>query len=192
MHGKGSLQCHGAGRRTCGALVYFTHSRRLIHFAVSNFNWTSGNYIQKIATLFPNVKALRVSPFHGMTDIILQSRSLGLVPISEPSVCCVEVGVIKTGTCSFSLGGTMKMWPLKFGELLASMHLYGTLNYANTLGDFTQPHFTIYGILIVRAIGCIMVKMLVNEDGCNVSVLHEGGCLSIGPSLQYLANRLSA
>ena len=70
------------------------------------FNWTSGNYIQKIATLFPNVKALRVSPFHGMTDIILQSRSLGLVTISEPSVCCVEVGVIKTGTCSFSLRGT--------------------------------------------------------------------------------------
>ena len=88
-----------------------------------------------------------------MTDIILQNKKLGLISVSE--AICVEVGVMRTPTCSFSLGGIMRMWPLKVGELLESMYVYGTLNYANSLVDFTQPSFGVYGILIVRTIGCI-------------------------------------
>ena len=81
---------------------------------------------------------------------------------------------------SYLLFGVMRMWPLKVGELLASMHVYGTLNYANSLVDFTQPSFSVYGILIVRTIGCILVKMFVSSNGCQVSVLHEGGSAQVG------------
>ena len=134
------------------------------------FKWALGNYVEKIATIFPNIKALCVSPFHGMTGIILQNEA----------ICCVEVGVMRTPTCSFLLGGVMRMWPLKVGELLASMHVYGTLNYANSLVDFTQPSLSVYGILIVRTIGCILVKMFVSSNGCQVSVLHEGRSAQVG------------
>ena len=62
----------------------------------------AGNYVEKIATIFPNIKALRVSPFHGMTGIILQNKNVGLISVSE-AICCVEVGVMRTPTCSLAL-----------------------------------------------------------------------------------------
>lgn len=68
------------------------------------FEWTSANYERKIVSIFPNVTALRVSPFHGMTDILIRHSlhvgvikvdSYGAIEFPKMSVCCVEVGTGK-------------------------------------------------------------------------------------------------
>ena len=49
----------------------------------------------------------------------------------EVPVCCVEIGVGKPATCTISVDGVIRIWPKKIGELLASMHLFGVLDYTN-------------------------------------------------------------
>ena len=45
----------------------------------------------------------------------------------------------------------------------------------------------VYGMLAVRSIGCMLLRMTVDEDGCCVQLIHKGGCLSMASALQYLA-----
>ena len=71
------------------------------------------------------------------------------------------------------------------------MHLFGSLNYVNSLGQIPDNvSFTALGMLVVRSIGCILLKLSVDETGSNVHVIHEGGSLSIGRALKHLSNSL--
>ena len=60
------------------------------------------------------------------------------------------------------------------------MHLFGSLNYVNSLGQIAD---------CIRN-ACILLKLSVDETGSNVHVIHEGGSLSIGRALKYLSNSL--
>ena len=51
---KGSQQCLGVGQKMCGVHVFSTVSSRPIEIKMhAAFNWAPGNYVEKIATLFP-------------------------------------------------------------------------------------------------------------------------------------------
>ena len=68
------------------------------------------------------------------------------------------------------------------------MHLFGSLNYVNSLGQIADNvSFTALGMLVVRS---ILLKLSVDETGSNVHVIHEGGSLSIGRALEHLSNSL--
>ena len=90
------------------------------------------NFEDKIGAIFPAVGSFKLSPFHGMTDILLHHRGIGAVAVCEPNICCIEVGTVKTPTCSITIGGVVRKWPQKLGEVLASMYLFGALNYVNS------------------------------------------------------------
>ena len=127
-----------------------------------------------------------------MTDILLCKQHVAVIKVSETEievpVCCVEIGVGKPATCTISVDGVMRIWPKKLGELLASMHLFGVLDYTNKLtGCPESVKVKVYGMLAVRSIGCMLLRMTVDEDGCCVQLIHEGGCLSMASALQYLA-----
>ena len=126
--------------------------------------------------LFPNVQSLQVSPFNGMTDIILRHKMLAVVRVVD----CIEIASWKTPTCCFSLAGVIKLWPKKLGELLASMHLYASLEQSSQPAAVSAEAL---GMLAVRSIGCILVCMVIDEDGSHVYVIHEGGCISIASAL---------
>ena len=86
--------------------------------------------------------------------------------------------------CHFSLGGIIRIWPKKLGELL-----FGSLNYANSLTTLPRHiSYTVYGMLAVRTIGCIVLRMVIDGDGCHVFVVHEGGRQTTAPALEYLAS----
>ena len=103
------------------------------------FRWTARNFEDKIGTLFPNVKSLHMSPFCGMTDILLCKQHVAVIKVSETEievpVCCVEIGVGKPATCTISVDGVIRIWPKKIGELLASMHLFGAKCEGQSLWD---------------------------------------------------------
>ena len=57
------------------------------------FQWKASGYEEAIGSLFPTVRALHVTLFHGMTDILLRCKQVAVINILQPScVCCVEVG----------------------------------------------------------------------------------------------------
>lgn len=86
------------------------------------------------------------------------------------------------------------MWPQKLGELLASMYVFGTLNYLNGLPESSDDgmSITVHGLLAVRPIGYLLLRMVLDGDGCCVQVLHEGGVLEIGRALCHLARSLKS
>ena len=98
-----------------------------------------------------------------MTDILLRHRGIGAVAVCEPNICCIEVGTVKTPTCSITIGGVVQKWPQKLGEVLASMYLFGALNYVNSLT--TTPDKISFTALIMRS---ILLRLVVDDTGCNV------------------------
>ena len=158
---------------------------------IDAFKWTPTEYVAEICTLFPSVVDVSVSPFHGMTDILLlgEGRSC-VVQLNDPQVLCsVEIGPAHTSTCGIAIATQVKRWPQKVGELLASMYLFGTLNYLNTLTIIPQRiMWEIYGVFIMRGTGCILLKMTLSDTDCRVCLLFEGGILSLGAVLEYVIN----
>lgn len=85
----------------------------------------------------------------------------------------------------------MRIWPQKLGELLTSMCHLGVLNYLNTLQQVPDKvSVTVYGMLAARGIGYILLKMVIDEDGSHVSLLHEGGLVTMAQALDYLGTCL--
>ena len=85
-----------------------------------------------------------------MTDLLLMGpESVGVVRVSnERFICAVEVGISKMTTTPVTVGNELKMWPEKLGELLASMYMFGTLNYLNNLHKPPESiSWTAFGIL---------------------------------------------
>ena len=71
-----------------------------------------------------------------------------------------------------------QVWPEKVGELLASMYLFGTLNYLNNLRNTpANILWTTYGLLAIRDTGCLVLKMTLDETHCSVQLMHERGCV---------------
>ena len=66
---------------------------------------------------------------------------------------------------------------------------FGTLNYRNRLESIPeQISWTAYGVLAIRSLGCMILKMTLDAAGCRVALVHEGGILSLGPAIHYIAN----
>ena len=156
------------------------------------FMWTTHDYETQINTIFPHICCIRAAPFHGMTDLLLfgDSSVVGVFTVAEESaICCIEMGIAKVATCPISIALTRKVWPEKTGELLASMYFFGTLNYLNRLESIPeQISWTAYGVLAIRSLGCMILKMTLDAAGCRVALVHEGGILSLGPAIHYIAN----
>lgn len=134
---------------------------------------------------------LRISPFHGMSDIlILGLASVGVVRVVEQHryVCAVEVGIHKEVTFPITIACTLKRWSDKVGELLASTYLFDTLNYVNSLKQLpSKLQFRSYGLLAaIRTIGCIVVQFDMDSSGCHVKLFHEGGTFSMGDALEFI------
>lgn len=147
------------------------------------FEWRATTYQQEIGNLFPNVPSSQISPFHGVTDILMICNKVGVARVSD-------VEEVPT-TCEIHVGGFRKVWPQKLGEVLASMHFFGTLHYINNLNNVPEDiAFTVYGMLVIRTIGFIIVKMVVNGDGCSVFLVQEGHSLALANGLEFLANTL--
>ena len=159
------------------------------------YEWTASNYENRIGSLFPKTVFLKICPFHGMTDILMIAKRVALVRVTYPQIqhhiCCVEVGTSRPPACSVVIGGVTKVWPQKFGELLASMNFFGALHHVNNMETVPENvSFTAYGMLVIRSISFILLRMVVNRSGSHVYFLHEGGCLDMGQGLQLIANSL--
>ena len=157
---------------------------------VPAYKWTPRGYTSEISTLFPHVMDLRISPFHGMSDIlILGQASVVVVRVAEQHryVCAVEVGIHKEVTFPITIACMLKRWPDKVGELLASTYIFVTLNYVNSLKQLPwKLQFRSYGMLAIRTIGCIVLQYDIDSSGCHVKLLHEGGTFSMGNALEFI------
>ena len=40
--------------------------------------------------------------------------------------------------------------------------------------------------------GCLVLKMTLDETGCSVQLMHEGGVFSLGPAIEYVVNSIKA
>ena len=57
------------------------------------FQWGPNGYEEDISSLFPRVRALRITPFHGMSDILIKSKRIAVINVVDsPAICCIEVG----------------------------------------------------------------------------------------------------
>ena len=153
------------------------------------FKWHSTGYEEAIGSIFPIVKALRVTPFHGMTNILLKSKKVAVVNVVEPTICCIEVGRAVGPNHTTTIAKQTKWWPQKTGELLASMYQFGTFNYINHLNNVPEASvsFSVYGILAIPTLASILFKMVVNEHGCHVQLLYEGSSIELGTVLEEVA-----
>ena len=95
----------------------------------------------------------------------------------EPSICLIEIGIMKAATCVVGTASKLRKFPEKTGELLASTYLFATLNYLNHLST-TPPakelKWTAYSILAVRSCGILYLKVDLNDKGCEVKCLYDG------------------
>ena len=110
-----------------------------------------------------------------MTDLLLRHRKVGLMSRLSAAL---RYQPSKQPHAAYQWGDLCG----SLGELLASMHLFGSLNYVNSLGQIADNVS-----LVVRS---ILLKLSVDETGSNVHVIHEGGSLSIGRALEHLSNSL--
>ena len=153
------------------------------------YKWTPSGYISEINSLFPNVMSVKATPFHGMTDILLMGpKSVGVVHASaERCLCSVELGINKQPTTPVTIGNKVKMWPEKVGELLASMYMFGTLNYLNHLSGIPECiSWTTFGVLALRSIGCLVLRMEMELSGCSVHLVYEGGAIALGSAVEFV------
>ena len=88
-----------------------------------------------------------------------------------------------------SVASRMRDWPQKIGELLASMYYFSTCNSLRTLPGAIQ--WTGYGILTIRSVGYIALRMVLDCTGCHVHLTHEGCPLSLGSCLRYISRQVS-
>ena len=75
------------------------------------------------------------------------------------------------------------------------MFMFGTLRYLNNLSSpntVTMGGFTTYGILAIHKIGCIVLRLDVDERGSWVHVVHEGTPNSMGKVLAQVATWLNS
>ena len=87
-------------------------------------------------------------------------------------------------TTEVPIASELRRWPEIVGELMASMYLFGTLNFLNHLtGMPGMVKFETYGVL---AIGSLLLKMTLDNTECRVSLIHEGGTLALGNILEYV------
>ena len=151
------------------------------------FQWGQNTYKASVGTHFPNVMALPVAPFQGMTDFILRGKSnCGII-----SLTTVEVGVSKGPTWQLTIGSYVRSWPEKVRELLASVYYYSTLQYLNGLRLSPQSvKWTGFGIFVAKGCGCLVVRMTLDDTGCHVNLVHEGGVLTLGPAIEYVVGHL--
>ena len=114
----------------------------LSHFQiVPAFHWRPKEYLTEVATLFRNVTTLPVSPFQGMTDMLICSKSniALLCPTNlEECVCCVEVGTLKEATYPLAVGTTQKRWLQK---IWGAPCKYALLWYPSLLESTHQPPY---------------------------------------------------
>ena len=183
MHGVAYPPCRGVGMKTFG-------QRDCIRDAVSNavpaYSWSAQTYKGRVASLFPNVLSLPVAPFQGMTDILLLGKHAAVVTVSD-SIMCIEIGIAKGPTFPVSIGSHMRDWPQKVGELLASMYYFGTCQYLNRLDSFPATiSWKSFGVLTIRSVGCLALKMVLDDAGCHVELIHEGCPLSLGQCIKYV------
>ena len=156
------------------------------------FKWSSTGYRSELSTIFPNVMDFCVAPFHGMTDLLLIGEgSIAAIQIQDATslICTVEVGLDKGPTHPITVACSLRRWPEKVGELLASTFAFGTLNYCNRLRATPPPEevrWKAYGLLAIRSTGCLLLEMQLNKEGCHVKLLHEGGVFSLAEALDYV------
>ena len=139
------------------------------------------------------MRCIRAAPFHGMTDVLLfGNRSIAVINIEDNDIIgSVEVGCMKGIMYPITISCARKVWPEKVGELLASMYLFGTLNYLNNLKATPKEISVItYGILAVRLTGCLVVRMQLDGSGCCVQLLHEGCVSTLGAAIQQVVEHL--
>ena len=155
---------------------------------IQAFKWSPTGYHSELSTIFPNVMDFRVAPFHGMTDLLLIGEgSVAAIQIQDAFslICTVDKGP----TYPITVACSLRRWPEKVGELLASTFAFGTLNYCNRLRTTPPPEevrWKAYGLLAIRSTGCLLLEMQLNKEGCHVKLLHEGGFFSLAEALDYV------
>ena len=156
------------------------------------FRWQPNTYKVNIGTIFQNVGALPVAPFQGMTDILILGPSdIALLSLTPMPLCCIEVGIKKEATTPIVIGRSMKTWPEKLGELLASMYYFATCNYINNLRTLpVSVNWSTYGVFTVRSMSCLILKMELDSGGCHVELLYEGTNLSLGAAIEYVVQKI--
>ena len=159
--------------------------------AIPVYCWPAATYRARVGSLFPNVLSLPVAPFQGMTDILLLGKhGTAVVNVSEECVVSIEVGM---STFPVSVASRMRDWPQKVGELLASMYYFSTCNYLNSLHTLPGAiQWTSYGILTIRSVGYIALRMVLDCTGCHVQLIHEGCPLSLGSCISYISRRVAS
>ena len=175
-------------------LIECIEQRSLGVSIIPAYLWKASDYQSHIGRLFPRVRGIRAAPFHGMTDLLLfGNRSIAVINIEDNDdiICSVEVGCLKGSMCPITISGARKVWPEKLGELLASMYLFGTLNYLNNLRAMPKEiSVKTYGILAVRLTGCLVVRMQLDGSGCCVQLLHEGSVSTLGAAIQQVVEHI--
>lgn len=80
--------------------------------------------------------------------LLLSNRAACVINVRTPSVVCsAKVGKDKVDACPTTFGGKIKVWTENVGELQASMHTFGALNFLNELNDVPETiNRTTYGI----------------------------------------------
>ena len=142
------------------------------------------SYTSEVSTLFPRVMGIRAAPFRGTTDIIMGKSLISVVNLPVP--CSMEIGDLgKQKTTEVPIASELKRWPEEVGELMASMYLFGTLNFLNHLtGMPGMVKFETYGgVLVIRS---LLLKMTLDNTECRVSLIHEGETLALGNILEYV------
>ena len=134
--------------------------------AIPVYCWPAATCRARVGSLFPNVLSLPVAPFQGMTDILLLGKH-GTAVVNE-CVVSIEVGLSKGPTFPVSVASRMRDWHQKVGELLASMYYFSTCNYLNSLHMLPEAiQWTSYGILTIRSVGYIALRMVLDCTGCS-------------------------
>ena len=71
------------------------------------------------------------------------------------------------------------------------MYQFGALDYVNSLAAAPDAvNFSVYGLLAIRTIASIVLKMVVNEDACHVHLVYEGGGLDLDSALEHISECL--
>ena len=159
---------------------------------IEAFKWMPNSYTSEVSTLFPRVMGIRAALFRGMTDIIIMGKS-SISVVNLPVLCSIEIGDLgKQKTTEVPIASELKRWPEKVGELMASMYLFGTLNFLNHLtGMPGMVKFETYGVLAMRGVVSLLLKMTLDNTECRVSLIHEEGTLALGNILEYVIKTVS-
>ena len=109
--------------------------------------------------------------------LLIGEGSVAAIQIQDATslICTVEVRLDKGPTHPITVACSLRRWPEKVGELLASTFAFGTLNRLRATPPPEEVRWKAYGLLAIRSTGCLLLEMQLNKDGCHVKLLHEGG-----------------